>query len=112
MSRGAIKKPGPTAGERTGRKRGAAKDAGREGGDWRLGGSSPAIGPEAFCFEHPVFFVHAMSLSLAACGGQWFIYSQVPPQPWHRAEGAGARAQIHKCARTRFVHFVVKDSTV
>jgi drug/metabolite transporter (DMT)-like permease len=30
-----------------------------------------------FCTEHPLFFVHAMSLSAAAVLGQWCIYSMV-----------------------------------
>merc|ERR1712194_729700 len=37
------------------------------------------MGPTAirFCLDHPQFATHAMSLSAAAVGGQFFIYSQV-----------------------------------
>merc|ERR1719512_249330 len=45
------------------------------GGTLLLSGAAPkAIG---FCFAHPSFVVHAMSLSAAAVAGQFFIYSQV-----------------------------------
>merc|ERR1712151_210340 len=38
------------------------------------GAAPKAIG---FCFRHPQFAMHAMALSAAAVGGQFFIYSQV-----------------------------------
>jgi len=38
------------------------------------GAAPKAIG---FCFNHPQFAMHAMALSAAAVGGQYFIYSQV-----------------------------------
>merc|ERR1719181_2210286 len=38
------------------------------------GAAPKAIG---FCFKHPTFAMHAMALSAAAVGGQFFIYSQV-----------------------------------
>jgi adenosine 3'-phospho 5'-phosphosulfate transporter B2 len=45
------------------------------GGTLLMSGAGPkAI---AFCFEHPQFFKHAMTLSGAAVAGQFFIYSQV-----------------------------------
>jgi len=40
-----------------------------------LSGAAP--GTIAFCFRHSDFVVQAMSLSAAAVGGQFFIYSQV-----------------------------------
>merc|ERR1712032_451543 len=40
-----------------------------------LTGSAPTA--FEFCFKHPVFVMHAVGLSAAAVGGQFFIYSQV-----------------------------------
>merc|ERR1719291_373323 len=52
-----------------------AGSAAVSGGSLLVAGKAPSA--VAFCFRHPDFVTHAMSLSAAAVAGQFFIYSQV-----------------------------------